>query len=533
MNVYSISFHLATDAELRKAEGVVANWISQKARRLISDAELWETPDRTFDGGMRLDAWIAGDGIPMARALRLSHPDTRVLGRQWVTEIGFRENEPGKTQMTLLLRTEEASAQVSTPVQVSRPKLVTDLVASCSFASFVPGDQVRTLSDADSASALRYAVDDDSRSYALVVISAAHNGKYLVDVERVKSLVVGIAEVVVIPPDARTYEIGDVLGNQFRSWLGAVNVIFPVTRGARSTLAPNRKLFPEQIEEIRANGGSVETEILSLVTQRTNILNARQHISPELVHSLSARRAIEQSQRHAAETGERAQYVSLLERELSDLEDKLKNQRQVNEDLEEAVFNAELRNEESESALGQLRFEHEALKLTMRSIGTKNASVDFSAIRAGVLALSKGDAKPEQLLRIVAALYPDRLVVLESAWKAATDAADFDEPNRMFSLLMSLANEYWSVMVSGKGDAEARKVFGDAYSARESESVENNRRARELRTFEYKCVLTEMMRHVRIGVKDSAAKTMRIHFDWDPTENVIVIGHCGRHLDHN
>jgi hypothetical protein len=41
-----------------------------------------------------------------------------------------------------------------------------------------------------------------------------------------------------------------------------------------------------------------------------------------------------------------------------------------------------------------------------------------------------------------------------------------------------------------------------------------------------------MMKHLKIGVKDSVAETLRIHFEWDDGDRKIIIGHCGSHLDH-
>jgi hypothetical protein len=73
---------------------------------------------------------------------------------------------------------------------------------------------------------------------------------------------------------------------------------------------------------------------------------------------------------------------------------------------------------------------------------------------------------------------------------------------------------------------------GNAYSARESETVEANKRARQLRTFNHKGDSIEMMKHLKIGIKDSAAETLRIHFEWDGNARKIIIGHCGQHLDH-
>ena len=78
---------------------------------------------------------------------------------------------------------------------------------------------------------------------------------------------------------------------------------------------------------------------------------------------------------------------------------------------------------------------------------------------------------------------------------------------------------------------EAGKTFGKAFAARESETVEGNPQARKKRTFLYDGQNVPMMRHLKIGHKDSVAETMRIHFHWDPIARRVVVGHCGPHLD--
>ena len=40
-----------------------------------------------------------------------------------------------------------------------------------------------------------------------------------------------------------------------------------------------------------------------------------------------------------------------------------------------------------------------------------------------------------------------------------------------------------------------------------------------------------MERHLKVGVRDSAATTLRVHFEWIAKEKRIVIGHCGKHLN--
>ena len=75
-------------------------------------------------------------------------------------------------------------------------------------------------------------------------------------------------------------------------------------------------------------------------------------------------------------------------------------------------------------------------------------------------------------------------------------------------------------------------VFGNAFSPKESGTVEKNKRARALRTFTYQGKQREMMMHLKIGNKPSVAKTFRAHFEWDSESKKVVLGHCGTHLDH-
>ena len=39
-----------------------------------------------------------------------------------------------------------------------------------------------------------------------------------------------------------------------------------------------------------------------------------------------------------------------------------------------------------------------------------------------------------------------------------------------------------------------------------------------------------MLKHLKIGIKDSLSETLRVHFEWLADEKRIVIGHCGGHL---
>jgi len=131
-------------------------------------------------------------------------------------------------------------------------------------------------------------------------------------------------------------------------------------------------------------------------------------------------------------------------------------------------------------------------------------------------------------LEAVAICWPERVRVLRNAEDSALEAKDFRLGKQAFDLLWLLASEYWTALQQG-GDVEARKVFGTNYAAREKGALSKAGTAR--RTFIFNNKSYFMNQHLKIGTEDNATNTLRVHFAWLPGEKLLIIGHCGRHLD--
>ncbi len=105
----------------------------------------------------------------------------------------------------------------------------------------------------------------------------------------------------------------------------------------------------------------------------------------------------------------------------------------------------------------------------------------------------------------------------------------FKYQKKALNLLWTLVTTYWDALTTKGGDANAKQFFGDAYAAKEAETLskEGNRN----RVFYVRGEPIAMLKHLKIGVKDSIAETLRVHFEWFPKDKKIVIGHCGAHLN--
>ena len=138
---------------------------------------------------------------------------------------------------------------------------------------------------------------------------------------------------------------------------------------------------------------------------------------------------------------------------------------------------------------------------------------------------------PRQSLLVIKRFFPRRIELLDTALESADLSRQFKHRKQLFKLLWELATGYWYALASGRSDAEARLGFGDNYAAKESDRVQNNKRARQGRTFTYKGKQVPMMKHLKVGMKPGVSETLRVHFEWDAGERVIIIGHCGPHLN--
>jgi hypothetical protein len=259
---------------------------------------------------------------PYLFSAQLSHRDERVSGRKWITEVGIRQESAGRSmECTLLLKTDEVSARVTAPIQVTRPKLVELLIKTCNPTAETPGLVVKSL-DESSAKAFLHEVEREARSYPLVLISCARDGQYPVAPERLRSVLAGLASVVTVPHDADTFAIEEVVGRRYMAFGGAVNIVFPPRQGATDQICGTILLRAEVIQDLLNDGKSLESEVLGAITHRTNLPASWRHISPAkvdqaILHGRVA--ALLDKAKGSDHAEELAEYIELLETADKDL----------------------------------------------------------------------------------------------------------------------------------------------------------------------------------------------------------------------
>jgi hypothetical protein len=529
MLVYCNRIPLRASAGLTDILEPVAQWLSRKLKRKVTAETLRRGGDIYRKDGWSVRSVVAVEVYPHLLSIELVHPDAAVKGRRWHTEIGLQQRvADADVEVTVLVQTSEISARVTDPVEPGAPTFVSEILRQCQVSSEAVGGVPKQLSDND-AEGFRHVVLDPQRDFPLVVVSPKKDGNYLVDAESLSRLLIGIADVIIIPTTTDTFWLARSIGSDFIPYLGAVKIIFPSGTIGRPTV---RTSTAADFAEDRLDVRSSTKEIFSLVLHRTNLPLSWRHVSPERVRKESLGRELGRRREAAATSGDSAAFTKFLEDYIAEQERDVAELTTMNVELSAALEGAKRLSEENE-----------------RKLAAKNAALIFQLERAGavvaespyapedtdivadtITTLIKRAPNPEECLRIIEHLYPSRIQILPEAWLSARESAEFDDGPKLFGLLRALVTDYWSSLNAGRPDQEARQIFGNAYAAKESETVANRKEAKRRRTFRFAGEEHVMEKHLKIGRKDSAVETIRVHFEWLADRRIILLGHCGPHI---
>ena len=472
MIIYATNLQFKPTTGIEGVLNAVIPWLGKKTKSFLTASEFTSEGRKKFKNGATIEVYPSTDSFPQLLAIRLTHPDDTVSGRQWITELGIKHDNPSaEVQATVLLRTSEISARVVAPIQATRPSFVETLIKNCNPSNKTLGLKEKIL-DEKSAILFKTSIHDQSRDYPFVIISPATDGTYLVDIQKLRSLLYGICELVVIPPTSNTYEIAEIIGKDNAAWRGAINLVMPRRRLGSLVLSDTLRLMPDNLSNTQ---DVAESKVFLAITHRTNLPLSWRHISPELVRQQVLRREISKTLLKLKNNKEckDCDYVALLmgadqeiaenNKEAAGLVEDINNKAGIIRGLEAKIdgLNAALNGKQSAS----------------NQVPTSEGIV---LLREAIRRREDDCACVEDFLKIIGFLFSDRVTVLESAFSSAKKSKKFKYPKKVYELLWSLATDYWTKMQAGEGDNEARKVFGSSFAAQENETLSSDGKKRLL-----------------------------------------------------
>lgn len=533
MLVYANSIDLVGNNPAFQVLRGIAGWLSEKlgekltirdvtmpGERSGGEPKAWLRVDRAVGDDFKIYSWV------------LKHPDASVSGRQWVTELGLKEDENGGAQFSCVVQTEEQSILVLDPVQASRPRVVRfvfDNVQNETDVQFAAGSIGYATKwvgrDLDSYRGLLADINNRDRKYPLVLVSPDNQGSFVVDPERLQRTLFGLAQVVGVDREFNSYDMEETVGREYSAWAGAINIIRTPHRNGRvfSDLILLRD-FPVELDSHHKK----ECFVLGRVSHNTNVPRQKNRIRPEGVRTLATRQSLERRIADLALKPDEAlrSELGMVYEELTTLTSQLEKSQQDKESLEFSLLENEDRISDLEKQLKTAAYNQSQQNVSLVDLDDDK---DFSSDLVRVVTDPRWPT-PEACLELLSKLYPRRLLVLPSAYESSRKVSAFSQSRRLLHMLNRLVTEYLPKFMSG-GDTEARSTFtNNEFASRESDTVVNSKQFLAYRVFSVDGVEVQMLKHLKVGVADDPTSTVRVHFEIDQDRRRVIIGHCGTHL---
>jgi len=419
----------------------------------------------------------------------------------------------------------------------SRPRIVEDLVKKNPSARPLNLDRDIIRLPVDDVDDFVANVLFDAGSVPSVIVSPDEGtGNPLVDPAELAMWLRGMAVVAVLTSTDASWALTNSLkkrglGDELRCFGGAIRA-YNFEKAARLPF-----IMPFQLQELPAEARTraAANELARRLAVRTMPQSFFSLIEEE--DHRERTRFVENLKRQVIEGTESASQLKAdlneLQRRLADADAGARRLEAENADLLEEAIDMEVARDAAREHL-----QNETFKWTaeVRRLKDENALLreQSKVVRLppdfleAVTSALEGPLTPLETVLLLERLFPERVTFLDTAKTSAKKAEVFRYRAKVAQLLVSLVTKYYDAVASGKGDVEARKVFGDEFAAKEAKL---SKRGIKLRTFTWKGREFVMEKHLKDGVKQSDAECLRIHFEWMPDEKRIVVGHCGGHLD--
>lgn len=531
MQVYANSFTIEGPGAYRAVVGAIHGWLKR-----ILDMDL-TLQDITKAGEYSnkynelhpwLRSYVSTDGSPALYAWRLKHTDSRVLGRQWITEIGLTVTD-NIIDFSCSVFTEELSTLVTDKIDATRPRVISYILKNiastpdASVAKGAPGINIKYISTEDDFRALKNEIEREEREYPIVLVSSTRENSYLINIEHLQDALFGLAQIVVTEPQFNSYDMEEILGRSWSAWDGAINIIQTIRRNGR---IHGKLLLSETILELGEKQAERVSYILALVTHTTNVPRLRNRLRPEVVSQTALRRRLEsQTKLSTSDPDLLKQEIAMLWREVEELEG-------VNSQTLSKLDASELSRIELEEQIEDLdqRLRQQEYKSRALQNGSNSTAEETDLSYLFDFATKIDQPSPYDCLEFISKAFPEKSEILDSAWRSARGMPHFQNGRRLLRMLITLMTKYHEAIQAG-GDNAAKGIFStDEYSATESETVTSSKSLSSKRRFLRRDNEIEMFRHLKIGKADNIALTLRVHFEWIAAEKKIVIGYCGEHL---
>ncbi|MCB0826226.1 MAG: hypothetical protein KDC26_08545 [Armatimonadetes bacterium] len=339
--------------------------------------------------------------------------------------------------------------------------------------------------------------------------------------------IAGAAAIIVSQDGEAESALIEALPFRFRALDGMVRIYQPGVRFDDDRDSGRHRYYSKnQIDELGAS--QVAVEIIRALTRRMDLGRHDAVFTLEDVQDRHRRNRLRQL-RESLAPGTDTELIELFEADNKRLEEKIDELQKENEQLE---FDLELAREGKQHADNQ-----EAIATEARVEAEKQLGQAKKALEA-IDHFRKLPVTVQECVELIAELHPQRIVFTKRAMRTAKNAEFNDvrsDIGDVWSLLWSLATDLHDLSFNQslerrQLEQEFRAKSGCDISFTESDTTRSNPKLMAQRQFNYKGRELSMEPHAKLDRSDRN-RFLRVHFAVDKESGLIVVNHCGDHLE--
>lgn len=198
--------------------------------------------------------------------------------------------------------------------------------------------------------------------------------------------------------------------------------------------------------------------------------------------------------------------------------------KELNEDLALRASGYDSENDKLRQDNSDLRMQVENLQHAFSGGRDMAQATQISEALLGVIDEFAEQPSATRALQLLAAMYPDRVRILDSAYESAESNNSSLPVAALYQRIKILATQGLDVVRSTGRLIDMRELVPGDMTTQESDTVKGNQRLRAFRNFKDGETRRLVYPHLSLDYSH------RLYFDYDPAEDRILIAYAGKHL---
>lgn len=460
---------------------------------------------------------------------RCVHPDARIAGRQWITDVEIR---PEGEALLMAIRLSVSSLHhCKEEVPFSRPSFVGQIIEQVGVRDVIPlQSDPHFLQGREEVDSFLHLLQDPARSLPVVVLSACRDGEqgpydgYLMNGKQMAADLVGVAHVFCLSREAAD-ALTDRVGRSWSVFNGAVRTYYPGVCFEDESGCYRHPLLSAQRIRLQEEGEETAEDLpmQKIENYLQNHLVVRRVPWEErgIVFYLTAHQNRLQAQRDAS-TQSRREQIASYEEQLANLRAQCDENLALADSYSQDCDACHEKNEQLLQRNNCLRAQVELLRYQLQKATGRDAlSEDFGEERYADI--------PDWINRC----YPDRLFLHPRAARSLKSAV-YEDVHLVYQCLKLLATSYYAYRMGQLNREELLRACTEVDPGLDERGAITDTAAGmqgEEYYVQYQGKRRKLERHLAKGSSKDRRHCLRIYYFWDDESQVVVIGDLPHHLD--